>query len=224
MLLEVKQSVNVIPGLPGAAANEDVPDERWLVAKAKSGSHDAFGELYKRHRLKAHRTALRILHNQQDSEDAVQRAFQRALVNLERFREDSTFSTWLIRITINEALMMLRRHRSREPLLEGSIDPERGDHSVEIVDGRPTPEEILCETERRAKLMQAIGKLRENLRIVLLHKELQGLTAKETAQILGLTVSAVKARIFHARRFLRKYLERKFVGAELLARPQKRKA
>jgi len=98
-----------------AVGNEDACDECWLVAKAKSGHEDAFGELYKRHKLKAHCTALRILRNQQDAEDAVQRAFQRALVNLERFREDSTFSTWLTRIAINEALMLLRQRRPREP-------------------------------------------------------------------------------------------------------------
>ena len=76
-----------------AVRNEDSCDERWLVAKAKSGHQDGFGELYKRHQRKAYRTAFRILRNHQDAEDAVQRAFQRALVNLQRFREDSTFRT-----------------------------------------------------------------------------------------------------------------------------------
>jgi len=159
-------------------------DELWLVAKAKSGHEDAFGELYKRHRVKAHRTALRILRNQQDAEDAVQRAFQRALVNLERFREDSTFSTWLTRIAINEALMLLRQRRTREPLFH----------------------------------------LRENLRIIVLHRDLKGLTSAETAKLLGLTVSTVKARTFRARKFLRKHLERKPLGAGLLASQRKRKA
>ena len=88
---------------------------------------------------------------------------------------------------------------------------------MEIADGGPTPEEILCETERRAVLLQAIGRLRNNLRIVVLHRELKGLTSAETARLLGLTVTAVKARTFHARRFLRKNLERKFRRGELMA-------
>src|SRR5208283_3102886 len=113
-------------------------DEGWLVARAKSGHEDAFGELYERHRLKAYRTALRILRNQQDAEDAVQRAFQRALVNLQRFREDSTFSTWLTRIVINEALMLLRERRTRHPLYENGVDTEQGDGVLEIADGGPT--------------------------------------------------------------------------------------
>jgi RNA polymerase sigma-70 factor (ECF subfamily) len=118
-----------------AVRNEDSCDERWLVAKAKSGHEDAFGELYKRHQLRTYRTALRILRNQQDAEDAVQRAFQRALVNLERFREDSTFSTWLTRIAINEALMLLRQRRTREPLLENRVDADEGYGDLDIADG-----------------------------------------------------------------------------------------
>src|SRR3984957_486999 len=224
MRLEVQPSGNVIRGLPGTAANEDAPDERSLVAKAKSGHDDAFGELYNRHHLRAYRTALRILRNQQDAEDAVQRAFQRALVNLDRFREDSTFSTWLTRIAINEALMLLRQRRTREPLPENRVDPDQGYGDLDFADGRPTPEEVLCETERRAALLQAVGQLRENLRIIVLHRDLKGLTSAETAKFLGLTVSTVKARTFRARKFLRKHLERKLMGSGLLTSQQKRKA
>jgi RNA polymerase sigma-70 factor (ECF subfamily) len=208
---------NATRGLRLAAGDEGLCDELWLVAKAKSGHEDAFGELYKRHRLKAHRTALRILRNQQDAEDAVQRAFQRALVNLERFREDSTFSTWLTRIAINEALMLLRQRRTREPLLENRVDADQEYGDLDIADGGPTPEEVLCETERRAALLQAVGQLRENLRIIVLHRDLKGLTSAETAKLLGLAVSTVKARTFRARKVLRKHLERKPVGAGLLA-------
>jgi RNA polymerase sigma-70 factor (ECF subfamily) len=215
---------NATRGLRLAAGDEGLCDELWLVAKAKSGHEDAFGELYKRHRLKAHRTALRILRNQQDAEDAVQRAFQRALVNLERFREDSTFSTWLTRIAINEALMLLRQRRTREPLLENRVDADQEYGDLDIADGGPTPEEVLCETERRAALLQAVGQLRENLRIIVLHRDLKGLTSAETAKFLGLTVGTVKARTFRARKFLRKHLERKLMGAGLLASQQRRKA
>ena len=95
---------------------------------------------------------------------------------------------------------------------------------MEIIDVGPTPEEIFCESERRATLLQAIGQLRENLSVIVLHRELQGLTSAETAQLLGLTVSAVKARTFHGRRFLRKHLERSFNRADALSKLQKRKA
>jgi len=199
-------------------------DEAEQGAKAKSGHHDAFGELYNRHQRQAYRTAFRILRNQQDAEDAVQRAFQRALVNLRRFREDSTFSTWLTRIVVNDALMLLRQRRRRAPLHENSLDAAQDDNRAEIVDVRPTPEEILCASERRATVRQAVAKLRGSLRVVVLHGELQGLTSAETARRLGLTVSAVKARTFHARRFLRKHLERNFARASALSKSQTRLA
>jgi RNA polymerase sigma-70 factor, ECF subfamily len=154
----------------------------------------------------------------------VQPAFQRALVNLQRFREDSTFSTWLTRIVVNDALMLLRQRRRREPLQETSVNDERDDRRLEIADGRPTPEDILCESERRTTVRRAVAQLRESLRVVVLHGELQGLTSAETARHLGLTVSAVKARTFHARRFLRKHLARNFEQPSALTTLQRRRA
>jgi len=90
-------------------------DEQKLVVQAKSGHSSAFGELYERHQLKIYRSAFRILRNEQDAEDAVQQSFQRAFVNLHRFRGDSAFATWVTRIAINEALMMLRPLRFLKP-------------------------------------------------------------------------------------------------------------
>ena len=222
-ILGIQQRVDAARGLPLAVGNKDICDEDSLVAKAKSGHGDAFGELYKRYQFRTYCAALRILRNRQDAEDAVQRAFQRAFVNLEGFREDSTFATWLTRIVINEALMMLRQRRTRESHHENSVDAAQGGGGLEIADDGPTPEEILCERERRAALLQAVGRLRKKLRIVVLHRELQGLTSAETARRLGLTVSAVKARTFHARRFLRKHLERNSKRASALSKLQKGK-
>src|SRR6267143_647587 len=107
-------------------------DERWLVTQAKSGSSTAFGELYDRHRRKVYRTAFRILRNRQDAEDAVQRSFQRAFTNLCRFREDSTFSTWVTRIAINAALMMLH-HRRANKAIQG-IDDTEGSSVLDLAD------------------------------------------------------------------------------------------
>jgi RNA polymerase sigma factor (sigma-70 family) len=222
--LELQPGVNPVKGMPLVAGNQGIRDEHSLVARAKSGHDDAFGELYNRHQRKAYCTAFRILRNQQDAEDAAQRAFQRVLVDLQRFREDSAFSTWLTRIVINEALMLLRQRRTREPLHENRVDVVQGEGGVEIADGRSTPEEILCESERSAALFQAIGQLREKLRVVVFHRELQGLSSAETARRLGLTVSAVKGRTFHARRLLRKHLQQNYKKASSLSKLKKRKA
>ncbi len=187
-------------------------DERLLVAQAKSGRSTAFGELYDRHRLRIYHTAFRILRNRQDAEDAVQRSFQRAFTNLCRFREDSTFSTWVTRIAINDALMLLRQRRANTRLQENNDDTE-APSVLDPADRGPTPEQALAETERRAAVLQAISHLRESLRTTVLLRELQGLTSAETARRLGLTVSAVKARTFRARRCLRQHLERRYKAA-----------
>lgn len=190
-------------------AREGVGDDRLLVAKAKSGHASAFGALYERHRSRIYRATFRILRNQQDAEDAVQRSFQRAFTSLARFREDSSFSTWMTRIAINEALMLLRQKRSSKVLFESDNDRAEANLAFDVADNQPTPEQALAKAELRSVVIQAISKLRRGLRVVVLLREVHGFTSAETARRLGLTVSAVKARTFHARRHLRRDLERR---------------
>ena len=192
-----------------AARRDEHFDERLLVAQAKSGRATAFEELYERHRPKIFRTALRILRNQEDAEDAAQRSFQRAFTNLSRFRGDSTFCTWVTRIAINEALMMLRQRRTSKHVFDSGRDVDSESSAFGLADKGPTPEESLAENELRRTVTQAISHLRESLRSVVILRELEELTSVETAQCLGLSVAAVKARTFHARRCLRQQLERK---------------
>jgi RNA polymerase sigma factor (sigma-70 family) len=218
--MSAQQVAVVIRGcefLQGTLANARANDEHMLIAEARSGRSDSFGELYKRHRLKIYHTAFRILRNKEDAEDAAQRSFQRALANLARFREDSTFSTWLTSIAINEALMLLRQRRTSTRFFEGNRDSEYESSAFDVADKSLTPEETLARNELRASVLQAISKLRTNLRAVIL-LELQGLTCLETAQRLGLTLSAVKARTFHARRHLRRHLEQKLRTARIAFR------
>ena len=196
-------------GTRSTAAKAASTDERLLVAQAKSGRSSAFGKLYELHRVRIYHAAFRILRNRQDAEDAVQRSFQRAFTNLCRFREDSTFSTWVTRIAINDALMLLRQRRANTRLQENNDGTEEPS-VLDPADKGPTPEQAFAETERRAAVLQAISYLRESLRTVAHLRELQGLTSTETARRLGLTVSAVKARTFHAKRCLRRHFEREF--------------
>ncbi len=204
-------------GLCRSTAKATLTDEPLLVAQAKSGRSSAFGELYERHRLRVYHTAFRILRNRQDAEDAAQQSFQRAFTNLGRFREDSAFSTWVTRIAINEALMMLT------PLSETNNDDVNATSVLNLADERPNPEQALAENEDRAAVTYAISRLRENLRTVALLRELQELSNAETARRLGLTVTAVKARTFHARRHLRQYFEGKYNvgGRDFLNRTRK---
>jgi|SRR5215469_3524282 len=200
----------IVTGAPqgsrGASEAEHF-DERLLVARARSGHSSAFAALYERYKLKVYRTALRILRNQEDAEDAAQRSFQRAFTNLSRFRGDSALSTWLTRIAINEALMMLRQRRTNDRLFRSDAENSFEGYGFDSADARPTPEETLAENELRTMIFGAISRLRKNLRIVVVLRDLHGLTSAETAQRLGLSLAAVKARNFHARRCLRRQLE-----------------
>jgi len=189
-------------------------EDRLLVEKSKSGDASAFGTLFERHRCKIHCITFRILRNQQDAEDAVQKAFQRAFTNLKRFREDSTFLTWMTRIAINEALMLLRQRRPNRALSEEHGDGTGANSFLELPDDRLTPEQALAQTELRSAVIHAISKLRHNLRIVVLLREVHGFTSAEIARRLGLTVAAVKGRTFHARRHLRRHLNHKFQGTD----------
>lgn len=187
----------------------EATEERSLVAQAKSGCSKAFGQLYERHRMRIYQTVLRVVRQREDAEDAVQRCFQQAFTNLARFREESRFSTWVSRIAINEALMLLRQRRANTPLSETSYENAESLFVLNLEDMAPNPEQTLAANELRATLIQALSELRNNLRSVVLLREFHGLTNEETAQRLGLTVAAVKARVFHARRWLRRYIERK---------------
>jgi RNA polymerase sigma-70 factor (ECF subfamily) len=127
----------------------------------------------------------------------------------------------MTRIAINDALMLLRQRRANTRIQENNDDGERSS-VMDLTDKAPTPEQLLAETELRATVIGAISRLRKSLRIVVLLRELQGLTSAETARRLGLTVSAVKARTFHARRYLRKYLEPQYEAAGGGSRSERR--
>ena len=177
-----------------------------LVKEAISGSQAAFGVLFKRYEQRMFRMALRILRNWEDAEDAVQQAFERAFVHLKAFQGQSRFSTWLTRIAINEALLMLRRRRPGHMSLEGDA-AERGKSNVlQIEDHAATPEERCDEVELHGILGEAIGELRPILRTVVQLHELGELTSGKTAEVLGLSNNTVKARVFRARRLLRRNL------------------
>ena len=210
--MNVQKSMAVRDGQAQAAdvLGQSASHDAYLVSQAKSGCSVSFGELYERHRSKVQRTALRILRNEQDAEDATQKAFQRAFTNLHRFREDSTFLTWITRIAINEALMMLRHDRKIVILPENTGNEGEQVPAVEMADERPTPEQTLAENELRAAVNYSVSRLRPSLQTVVHLRELQGCSTAETARRLGLSVPAVKARLFHARRNLRRHFERRY--------------
>jgi RNA polymerase sigma-70 factor (ECF subfamily) len=198
----------------GHASSDDlcvVSDER-LVAAAKIGHKGAFDDLYQRHAEKMLRITYRITRNRQDAEDAVQECFLNAFLHLKNFDGRSRFSTWLTRIAMNAALMKLRKnHASREVPIGLSVETSELSTDREVSDFSPNPEEICTTSEREATLRDAIAKLRPSIRKALEIHTLQERSLEETATVLGISVAAVKARVFHARAALRRTPQLRFV-------------
>ena len=182
-----------------------------LVHAAKNGDVAAFEQLVSRYDRKLLRIAQSITHNREDSQDAVQEAFLKAYQNLSAFREDSKFSTWLIRITVNQALMKLRKQRGTA---ETSLDEDFGDEGDilprEVKDWAPNPEQLCWASELRNILRNALEELRPISRTVFILRDIEGLTIDQTAVALNMSQTAVKARLWRVRLQLREALSKHF--------------
>jgi RNA polymerase sigma-70 factor, ECF subfamily len=174
-----------------------------LVTATKRGDMQAFEQLVARHERRAVAMAQRITRNREDAEDIVQEGFHKAFRHLDTFEEKSRFSTWLTRIIMNEAFMLLRRRRGVFEDLSESTDDGVKSISETFVDGRPNPEESCSRREHTQLLTEAINRLGPRVRRAILLRDIEEKSIAETAQILGTTPSAVKARVFQGRRKLR---------------------
>ncbi len=175
-----------------------------LVAAAKRGDTQAFEKLVFRHKQRVLAVAQRITNNREDAEDVAQESFHKAFVHLDAFQEKSRFSTWLTRIAMNEAFMLLRRRRGGVEVLPENPDDGMKSSSEAFVDQRPDPEESCWRRERTELLTEAINRLGPAIRTAILLRDIEERSVKETAQILGTSITAVKARVFQARRKLRR--------------------
>jgi RNA polymerase sigma-70 factor (ECF subfamily) len=185
----------------------DPTGDQATVLAARSGDQEAFAILVKRHTPKVFAVALRYARVREDAEDIVQETFQNAFLHLDKFEGKSAFLTWLTRIAINQALMLLRSRRSRrESSMDTSNSLEVAASLLGMPDPRPDPEANYVVRERVDVLSAAIGKLRPTVRTAIELRELADLSTRETARRMGISVAAVKARVFHGRKRLRKTL------------------
>jgi RNA polymerase sigma-70 factor (ECF subfamily) len=174
--------------------------EKQLIAAAKSGRRAPFGELYERYVKKVFRVIHRIMRNREDAEDAAHECFLNAFVHLKDFDGRSQFATWLTRIAINAALMKLRKNRgAREVPIDEPTPSSEAVAQREFRYDAPDPEESCSLRERKRIVKSAISGLRPRARRVVELRQLQENSLRETAQILGVSTAAVKARMFHAR-------------------------
>ena len=177
-----------------------------LVLRAKNEQSTAFATLSDQYKEQLFRFAHRITRTREDAEDAVQDTLLRAFVHMGDFEGRSSFGTWMTRITINSALMILRRKRMSLEIAIGRNNDSGGDDlCCEITDHAPSPETRYAQTEEQRILRTAIQRLRPKLRVVV-QIHLQGRSLEETAGVLGISLSAAKGRLFHAKKALRRSL------------------
>ena len=190
-----------------------LPEEGDLVGAAKGGNRQAFEVLVERQEQRIFFVARRMTGTREDAEDVVQQSFQKAFTHLCKFEGRSTFSTWLTRIAINEALMSLRKRRGlREMFIDDLGGNEEATTVPEVPDSSPDPEVSYSQREREKILSSSLDELSHGTRRAIQLRELDGRSTEETARIMGISVGAVKARVFHGRRKLRQKLKR-YVGS-----------
>jgi len=189
------------------------PSDGELVRRAKAGELGAFETLTHRHEQRVYSLVLRMLRHEQDAEDVTQQTFLNALEHLAGFREEASFSTWLLRIASHAALKVIRKRKglatvSLEEATEASEDLGSIPHPEFIADWRQSPEELVQRNETRRLLEEALAQLDEKHRLVFLWRDVEGYSVKETADALGLSEANVKVRLLRARLQLRERLTR----------------
>jgi RNA polymerase sigma-70 factor, ECF subfamily len=182
-----------------------ISSEKALVASARAGNRNAFEELVRRHSNRVYGMSFKILKNREDAEDNLQNVFCKALSKIRQFEGNSQFSTWLMRIAINEALMMLRERRSGDVSTDDDRDGamDERDTNAELSDLHADPERLYLTKELAARVLDA---LQPTLKYSFILQKVEGWTSRELAEALDITPETVKSRIFRARVRLRQEL------------------
>jgi RNA polymerase sigma-70 factor (ECF subfamily) len=207
-----------------------VADERRLIEASKDGDADALEELARRHQGRIYAFAMRMCRNVEDAKDILQETFLGMIRSIQDFREESKFTTWLYRIASNACLKKRRRGVfAPEPAQELSLDelmPRQGGdgRKFEIADWSEDAEQALLRGELSERMEAAIDRLPREYKIALVLRDVEGFSAQETAEMLNLSVPAVKSRLHRARVFVRGELEgyfqdRQSTDAERARRP-----
>ena len=180
-----------------------------LVRRALARDEAAVRAIMQANNRRLYRLARGILRNDSEAEDVVQEAYVRAFTHLENFRGDSSLSTWLSRITMNEALGRLRRQRpavEMDALPQGALEAQIIQFPLAASDD---PEKSMAQREIQAVVEHAIDDLPEAFRLVFITRVIEGMNVEETAEILSLKPETVKTRLHHARTMLRDNVEKK---------------
>ena len=183
-----------------------------LVRRAKEGDDEAFGMLIEQYQDNIYGYVFRMLHDSEEAEDVAQEVFIRAYQNLAGFRETASFPTWLYRIATNLAIDATRARKWRRAgtfSLDEPVETEGGELQRQLPADMPGPVDLAESAELQWIVAEAIAQLSVKLRTVITLYDIEGLSYKEIAQVLGCPVGTIKSRLFNARNQLRDMLEEK---------------
>ena len=179
----------------------------------KNGEQEEFNKLVEIYSDVMYRLIIKIVKNNEDAEDLLQEVFIKISKNIDQFEGRSKLSTWIYKVAINEALMLLRKKKNYEISLDSNNEREdswKTEEVKKIRDWCCIPEKELLNTESKKYLQEAIKKLSLNLRLVFVLRDINGLSIRDTAETLDVSESVVKTRLFRARNILRQELNEYF--------------
>ena len=175
-----------------------------MVQRARRGDRDAFAWLLERYEKQVYHHALRMVNNPEDAADLTQETFLKVWQGLPSFQGESSFSTWMFRLTGNACIDFIRREKKRRGDL--SLDGEEQTMAATLADPAPTPQQALEHKELHRAVNEGLAQLSDEHRQVLVLREINGLSYEEIGEALGLTAGTVKSRIARARLALAKFL------------------
>jgi RNA polymerase sigma factor (sigma-70 family) len=179
-------------------------DERSMVKRVVAGDRSQFEKLMRQHNRRLYRVARAALRDDAEAEDALQEAYLSAFRSMSHFRGDSTLSTWLSRLVLNECLGRLRRGARRQKVIPIVSTGNEMDAVAEPESARP--DRILARRQMRALLERKLDQLPENFRLVFVLRSVEELSVEETARSLGIAEATVRTRYFRAKSLLRESL------------------
>ncbi len=180
--------------------------DKELVRRAKEGDEKAFAELLLRYEKKIYNLAYRMLQNQEDAADVLQETFLRAFRHLKKFKEKSSFYTWLYRIAINVSLRKLAKKKRAVEKVPVEEITEIGGNGQDIPDYELRPETEMKKRKIVETVRNALAELPAEWRSVVILRDMEGLSNKEVAEVLKISIPAVKSRLHRGRVLLRNIL------------------
>ncbi len=181
------------------------PNEMRLINDARSGDDKSFELLIEGCKTKAYNTALHYLKNEEDARDALQESLIKIFLHLDKFKGKSRFDTWVYRIVVNTCNDYLRK-KSRSEVNSLHQYTDDGGFVIEIPDDDADPSEVLEKRETTNLILNCLGRMPKNQRLIIILRDIQGFTYEEIGEILGCAMGTVKSRINRARRRLKEYV------------------